>query len=143
MPHRSLIVLPATLAVIVSAAPDPGPPTFDLSWNTMDAGGGTTTSTSGAFELSGTIGQPDASAPGAMIGSGGLTLTGGFWIAAAPAAPPCPADCASPGDGLVSVTDLLALLAQWSGPGTCDVSGDGVVNVTDLLALLAAWGTCP
>ncbi|MCH7545703.1 MAG: hypothetical protein IID30_04790 [Planctomycetes bacterium] len=24
-----------------------------------------------------------------------------------------------------------------------DISGEGIVNVTDLLALLAAWGACP
>jgi hypothetical protein len=31
---------------------------FDLSWSTMDGGGGT--STGGAYAVSGTIGQPDA-----------------------------------------------------------------------------------
>lgn len=56
---------------------------------------------------------------------------------------PCPADCSN-GDGLVNVTDLLALLAQWGQVGTsCDIAGDTSVNVTDLLALLAAWGSCP
>ena len=44
------------------------------------------------------------------------------------------------------VTDLLALLAQWGGPGSADIAppgGDGVVGVNDLLALLGAWGPCP
>jgi hypothetical protein len=61
------------------------------------------------------------------------------------ASPPCPADCASPGDGNVNVTDLLALLAKWGMPGggSCDTDGSGLVDVTDLLALLAAWGVCP
>jgi hypothetical protein len=56
--------------------------------------------------------------------------------------PHCPADCAGRGDGFINVTDLLALLAQWSGDGSCDLNGTDVVDVTDLLALLAAWGTC-
>jgi hypothetical protein len=62
--------------------------------------------------------------------------------------PPCPADfdgpCDAP-DGIVDVTDLLAVLAAW-GPctGTCpaDVNGSGSVDVTDLLAVLADWGAC-
>lgn len=51
-----------------------------------------------------------------------------------------------PGDvdrnGLVNVTDLLALLAAWGPCEGCleDSNGDGLVNVTDLLNLLANWG---
>lgn len=56
---------------------------------------------------------------------------------------PCPADCSN-GDGLVNVTDLLALLGAWGQVGSgCDIAGGNSVNVTDLLALLAAWGSCP
>jgi hypothetical protein len=46
---------------------------FDLSWSTIDGGGGT--STGGQFQLSGTIGQPDA---GVLTG-GQFKLEGGFW----------------------------------------------------------------
>lgn len=55
---------------------------YDISWHTIDGGGGT--STGGGYELSGTIGQPDASAADALTG-GGYTLTGGFWPGAVPA----------------------------------------------------------
>ena len=48
---------------------------YDLSWYTVD-GGGDTFSSSAGYQLGGTIGQPDASAP--MAGDG-FTLTGGFW----------------------------------------------------------------
>ncbi len=48
---------------------------YDLSWYTIE-GGGAMRSTGGSFELSGTIGQPDA---GAMTG-GAFELTGGFWF---------------------------------------------------------------
>ncbi len=46
---------------------------YDLTWNTIDDGGGT--STGGAYSLSGTIGQPEA---GSMSG-GAYALNGGFW----------------------------------------------------------------
>ena len=39
----------------------------------------------------------------------------------------------------MSVTDFLAMLGQWGGPGTCDFDGGGV-GVSDFLALLAHWG---
>lgn len=58
---------------------------------------------------------------------------------------PClPADLDS--DGLVGVSDLLLLLAQWGVcPPIClgDINGDGNVGVPDLLIFLANWGPCP
>ena len=48
---------------------------YDLSWATVDGGGGAW-SAGGAFELAGTIGQPDASPP---LQGGGYSLQGGFW----------------------------------------------------------------
>jgi hypothetical protein len=48
------------------------------------------------------------------------------------------------GDGVVSVNDVLALLAAWGQSGVPeDVDGDGVVGVTDFLEILANWGPCP
>jgi aminopeptidase N len=51
------------------------------------------------------------------------------------------------GDGLVNVTDFLALLAAWGPcPGPCpplcagDLDGDCTVGVNDFLLLLAHWG---
>lgn len=46
---------------------------FNLSWSTIDGGGGS--SSAGQFQLSGTIGQADA---GALTG-GNFKLEGGFW----------------------------------------------------------------
>ncbi len=45
------------------------------------------------------------------------------------------------GDGLVGVTDLLALLSSWGNCPGCpaDLDGDGTVGMTDLLALLGNW----
>ena len=107
---------------------------FDLSWYTIDGGGGT--STGGNFELSGTIGQPDA---GAMAG-GDFELAGGFWPVSGPAEETCPADF--DGDGDVDTADLLHLLGAWGTPNG-DVDGDGDTDTADLLALLGAWGACP
>lgn len=53
---------------------------YDLSWGTVDGGGGS--GTGGSYQLSGSIGQPDASAASS---GGGYSLSGGFW-AEAPAA---------------------------------------------------------
>jgi subtilisin family serine protease len=48
------------------------------------------------------------------------------------------------GDGMVNVSDLLALLAAWGPCSGCgaDLNNDGQVNVTDLLILLGDWGSC-
>ena len=48
---------------------------YAISWSKIAGGGGT--STGGVYSVSGTIGQPDASAT-AMTG-GSFSLTGGFW----------------------------------------------------------------
>jgi hypothetical protein len=55
---------------------------YDLTWHTND-GGGSTSAAGGAYNLGGTIGQPDA---GAASG-GAYALSGGFWGIANPAAP--------------------------------------------------------
>jgi hypothetical protein len=46
---------------------------FDLTWSTIDGGGGS--SSGGGYALNGTIGQADA---GSLSG-GNFTLNGGFW----------------------------------------------------------------
>src|SRR4051794_37825949 len=59
--------------------------TYDISWYTIDGGGGT--STGGVYSISGTIGQPDA---GKLTG-GNYTIDGGFWgITAAVQTPGAP-----------------------------------------------------
>jgi hypothetical protein len=66
---------------------------YDLDWHTVD-GGGVMFSTGGDFELSGTIGQPDAGGP---LTGGDFELTGGFWAMEAEACfveSTVPPDCA-------------------------------------------------
>jgi len=69
-------------------------------------------------------------------------------------APLCPADIAPagspPGNGVVNVEDLLAVIGAWGAcgdPNNCpaDIApaeGNDVVNVEDLLAVIGAWGPC-
>ncbi len=110
---------------------------FDLSWHTIDGGGGS--STGGGFELAGTIGQADA---GAVLTGGEFTLTGGYWAAVAGVTDPCPADLDD--SGAVDFGDILAILSAWGNKGGPeDLDGSGVVDFGDILVVLEAWGPCP
>ena len=64
----STSALPVTSALLRT-----GSASFDLSWFTVDGGGGS--SGGGPYTLSGTIGQPDAG----VLSDGDYTLAGGFW----------------------------------------------------------------
>jgi hypothetical protein len=81
---------------------------FELSWNTVDGGGGMVIS-GGSFTLSGTIGQVDA---GFMSG-GVFTLVGGFWATAVTAVV-SPGDCDQDGD--VDLSDHAGLADCLAGP---------------------------
>jgi hypothetical protein len=132
----------ALIAFSAAVAQLAGPPSYDLSWHTLD-GGGATFSTGGGFELGGTIGQHDAGPPGGMTG-GGFQLVGGFWAGGGGGEPvdPCPPDIT--GDLLINVDDLLAVIGSWGDAGgPADINDDNIVNVNDLLAVIGAWGACP
>ncbi len=109
----------------------------DLSWYSVDCGGGV--SSGGGFEITSLFGQPDA---GAMSGSD-YAVTGGFLSIGGGSAPPCPADL--DGDGSVGFGDLLAVLAAWGACEDCpeDIDESGEVDFNDVLAVLSAWGPCP
>ena len=112
----------AALMMAPAAALGQMGPNLDLTWSTIDGGGGT--SSGGGFTVSGSIGQPDA---GAMSG-GGLTLAGGFWGAGGP--PPCYPDCNA--DGLLTVADFGCFQTKFViGDPYADCNGDGVRTVAD------------
>ncbi len=120
--------LPVVLAVAVD-------PVYDLTWHTID-GGGAMRSTGGDFELSGTIGQPDA---GAMSG-GNFTLTGGFWFEVVPS------DCNE--DGVVNLFDYDTFQTCLTGPGggpppagcECyDFDADGKITLLDFATVQAMF----
>jgi hypothetical protein len=103
---------------------------FVMNRATVD-GGGVMFSAGGDFELSGTVGQPDAGS----LGGGQFTLTGGFWF------PQTPGDW--DGDGAVGLHDYAAFATCISGPArgsaepSCvcfDVDGDDDVDLVDMSA---------
>ena len=47
---------------------------YDLTWSTIDGGGGC--SAGSGYQLTGTLGQPDA---GATLSGGVYSVSGGFW----------------------------------------------------------------
>jgi hypothetical protein len=131
MKRATVISIFAVLAASTASAQ-----TFDLGWSTID-GGGAMWTTGGSFELSGTIGQPDAQTSPVMSG-GTFTLTGGFWAAAIPILGDM--DC----DGVVNFDDInafvAALVSQESYEAAypnCrwlngDINGDTTVNFDDI-----------
>lgn len=104
---------------------------FEITRSTIN-GGGVMRSTGGDFELSGTIGQPDA---GVMTG-GEFQLAGGFWFGLSPT------DCNE--DGLINADDYEIFAACMLGPNlgidaspcSCfDVDGDGDITLSDFAVL--------
>ncbi len=142
MKHKQTIAA-ATLGLFVLTAfgLGGGGNDFDMSWFTIDSGGGS--SLNGDLELHGSIGQPDAGGP---LTGGDFSLVGGFWAGAGEVTSACPEDL--DGDGAVAFGDLILVLSAWGAcpvEGACpeDLDGDGDVAFSDLLILLAAWGPCP
>ena len=66
----ALVVLASILCLRASGQ------SYSIDWYKIAGGGGT--STGGTYQVTGTIGQPDASANTALSG-GNYSLTGGFW----------------------------------------------------------------
>ena len=73
--HPIAVVLVAlALVSLVFGARSQADDGYDLSWFTVDGGGGK--SSGGEYALSGTVGQFDA---GAFMAGGEYSLVGGFW----------------------------------------------------------------
>lgn len=125
-----------TFAIVVlcwAAGSAPGG-TFDLSWHSID-GGGVVRSTGGDFELSGTIGQPDAG----FFTGGNFELSGGFWLALAPT------DCNE--DGAANLLDYDLFTQCMGGPNSgvsagceCfDIDRSGTIDLRDFATMQAAF----
>ncbi|MFC1781952.1 hypothetical protein ACFL02_00010 [Planctomycetota bacterium] len=121
------LIMPLVILVAISSTQAQSGDGYDLSWNTIDGGGGK--SMGGAYELEGTIGQPDA---GVMEG-GGYILAGGFW----PGSRWCHVD----------IPDLFNFLQDWlkTGPGWAgDLNDDNSVDLVDYNIIANHWlHLCP
>lgn len=100
---------------------------YDLSWCTIDGGGGT--SSGGAYVLNGTIGQHDAG----LLSGDDYVLQGGFWR---------PTVC------IVDWNDLSLFVNYWLVTGTAlpadFVGADNAVNLQDYAYLASFWmQNCP
>jgi hypothetical protein len=99
---------------------------FSVDWYTIDGGGGQ--SGDGSFELTATVGQPDA---GATLSGGGFTLTGGFQLPAAAAVLLGDINL----DGVVNLLDVDPFIERISTgdfQAEADCNEDGVVNLLDV-----------
>ncbi len=141
---RRIIVTGIALSLaVVALGSGPG---FDLSWYSVD-GGGELDIAGGGFELSATIGQPDA---GTAMSGGDFELIGGFWAGVTQVSnePPCEGD--ANGDGTVDPLDSGFVLARFgcpvgTGDPSCDAAdqnGDGAVDPLDSGFVLARFGQC-
>lgn len=98
---------------------------YDLTWNTFDGGGGT--STGGIFSLTGTIGQHDTTL--AAASGGDYIISSGFWAST----------------GLLCFVDFFDyanFASEWmfSGPGlAADLNNDLNVDSDDLGILAENW----
>lgn len=125
IPEKPLFVLVVVfVAGTLLAAP------FEITRTTID-GGGAMRSIGGAFELSGTIGQPDA---GKMTGES-FELNGGFWFELEEG------DCDE--DGGIGLADFGAMSDCLLGPNATvndacrcfDLNGSGTVDLVDFAFL--------
>lgn len=98
---------------------------YSLNWYKIAGGGGA--SAGGTYQLSGTIGQPDAS--GAMT-SGSYSLTGGFWslisVVQTPGMPP-----------LYISSSANPVVVYWNNVPGCTLQESGNC------AGSSGWATCP
>ena len=95
---------------------------YTVDWYKVAGGGGT--STGGSYSVSGTIGQPDASAP--MTG-GNYSITGGYWaLVNVVQTPGAPMLYVSGAGNVVTV--------YWQ-----NVSGWNLVQVGNLTTPIASW----
>jgi hypothetical protein len=117
-----IILLSLALTALVSRTQAQ---TYSIDWYKIAGGGGT--STGATYQVTGTIGQPDAS--GAMTG-GNYSLTGGFWSLIS----------------VVQTAGLPNLVISFAGPSSVVVSWPNTASCTlqcnDNLANAAGWNPC-
>lgn len=141
---RSVIVVRQLSVVLFALTATIAVAQYQIDWHTID-GGGQLNSTGATYELSGTIGQPDAGpSMGPMIG-GTYELAGGFWMVSQVCY--CPGDMNS--DGRKDALDVQNFVACFTAGGTCtcaDTDLAGGVSLDDVPVFvedLLNEGVCP
>jgi hypothetical protein len=116
---------------------------FDISWFTV-GGGGAMSSAGGVFEVSGTIGQPDAQVAPLMSG-GSFQIIGGFW----PISQVCFCLGDLNGDGKKDGRDVQQFVGCIISAGNCScadldqANGVTIADVTMFVSDLLAGTDCP
>ena len=121
---RSATLITAMLVLLQAALPCLAQD-YELSWSTIDGGGGM--SSGGPYVLTSTIGQPDA----AYSAGGRYELLGGFWLGG----PIC----------IVEFHDYARFAEQWRASGSglpADLDGSGKVDFEDLRRFADWWLSC-
>jgi len=122
--NGSFALVVGVLAVLVGiGVPGAYAQDYTIDWYTVD-GGGEMASTGGDFELSGTIGQPDA---GVMTG-GDFELVGGFWALKASL---LLVSIEPPADGTLPKTQNNIIVCVFDAPIVLPPSGEPLV-ITEL-----------
>ena len=110
-----------------------------IDWSTIDGGGQTVSA--GNWELSGTIGQPDASEP---VSADEWTLSGGFWTVESIAYPcawyrdTCYGDYND--DGGIDGDDVIAFFTDWDAGQMCaDADRSRGVDGDDVILFFETW----
>ncbi len=120
----------------------------EIDWQTID-GGGVVSMSAGAIELTGSVGQPDASvlSAGVQGSPGEMILAGGFWVLET--APFCVADIDR--SGFVDSDDYVLFVAAFAdgcfGSGnptlgclySADFDRSGFVDSDDFVAFVDAF----
>ena len=95
------------LALLLAGIATARSQSYAIDWYTIDGGGGT--STGGVYQVSGTIGQPDA---GPTMSGGNYSVDGGFWsLIAAVKTPGAPTLT-------VTLTTMNTAVVSWPFPST-------------------------
>lgn len=120
---QSISILAILAAGAIASTQTGGP--YELSWSTIDGGGGT--SSGGPYTLSGTIGQPDSD----WSSGGDYELLGGFWAGG----PLC----------TVAFDDFARFADFWFvADMTADLDESNTLDFGDLQFLTDYWlASCP
>jgi hypothetical protein len=134
--HVLILIAVASVAAVATRPALAQP--FEVEWHSID-GGSLTTNTTPDFELSGTVGQPDAGVHSGNGPAGPFEISGGFWVVKG-AELPCPADFDGSG-GTPDANDISAFFDAWLvGDQSADVDGSGgTPDANDINFFFVAW----